>query len=85
LQRRFVTEGRGRRRRRRRKRERERERKGARKRGRACTTHQSGLSPRSFPTDTGRRTDGSPGCWTQRGSPCPASPLSHFLPLGPPG
>lgn len=65
----------------------EREKESERERGREkwCTTHQSGLSPRSFPADKGRRTDESPGCWTQWGSLCPASLPSFRLPLGPPG
>ena len=46
-------------------------------------THRSALSPRSFPVGKDQRTDGSPGCWTRRGSPCPAS--SSHLPPGPPG
>lgn len=46
-------------------------------------TYLSGLFPRSSPVDKDQRTDGSPGCWTRRGSPCPAS--SSHLPPGPPG
>lgn len=68
-----------------RKREKGRQRERKRENERWCTTHQSGLFPRSFPTDKGRRTDESPGCWTRWGSLCPASLPSLRLPLGPPG